>query len=70
MSEELQRLLSQVFMNGLIERSWTKAGGDVEKFKKVMETDGEKVGYLFEIGEVKVVDGKPMINWPCIQVRV
>jgi hypothetical protein len=55
-------------MNGLIERAWTASGGNVDNFKVEMCRRGEEHGYLFDVRDVVVVDGKPVIDWPCIYV--
>lgn len=66
---ELAYLLAQVQMNGIIERAWAKAGGDLACFKQEMQLEGELANYLFEVGEVQVVDGQPVFNWPCLYVE-
>lgn len=65
---DLAQLLEQVFMNGLINRAWDASGRDVPKFIAELTRTGEEHGYLFEVGPVEVVDGKPVIDWPCVYV--
>jgi hypothetical protein len=61
-------LLEQVWMNGLIARAWTASGGDVDKFKVELCNRGEENGYLFDVGDVAVVDDMPVIDWPCVYI--